>query len=221
MLPLEHIGSTSVPGLTAKPIIQILLAVADSADEQAYLPAMEAAGYVLHICEPEWHEHRLFKGPESASIFTSSRSRATKFAGCSRFATGCGATALIASYKSAPSVNLPSGAGSTRRTTRTPRRTWPSKSSRAHLRKGRCAESAICRERRNRPVYLHALSRGLIARHFAIQAQREPALLPGMRTLSTDHGTPAPFLICSLLCVVAQMWGLAELPAVDLRKLPP
>ena len=62
---LEHVGSTSVPGLAAKPIIDIILAVADSADESAYVPAMESAGYVLHIREPEWHQHRLFKGPDT------------------------------------------------------------------------------------------------------------------------------------------------------------
>ena len=60
---LEHVGSTSVPGLCAKPVIDILLAVADSADEPAYLPALEDAGYVLAIREPDWHEHRLLHGP--------------------------------------------------------------------------------------------------------------------------------------------------------------
>ena len=59
---LEHVGSTSVPGLPAKPIIDIVLAVPDSRDEGAYVPPMEAAGYVLRIREPEWFEHRLFKG---------------------------------------------------------------------------------------------------------------------------------------------------------------
>ena len=29
------------------------------------MPALEAAGYVLHIREPEWHQHRLFKGPDT------------------------------------------------------------------------------------------------------------------------------------------------------------
>jgi GrpB-like predicted nucleotidyltransferase (UPF0157 family) len=53
-----------VPGLAAKPVIDILLVVADAADESAYVPALEAAGFVLRIREPEWHEHRLFKGPE-------------------------------------------------------------------------------------------------------------------------------------------------------------
>lgn len=62
---IEHVGSTSVPGLAAKPIIDILLAVPDSADEPSYLPAMEAAGYVLRIREPDWFEHRLFKGPDT------------------------------------------------------------------------------------------------------------------------------------------------------------
>ena len=64
-LRIEHIGSTAVPGLAAKPIVDILLVVADSADEQAYLPAMVDAGYVLRIREPTWYEHRLFKGPDT------------------------------------------------------------------------------------------------------------------------------------------------------------
>jgi GrpB-like predicted nucleotidyltransferase (UPF0157 family) len=64
-LLLEHAGSTSVPGLAAKPIIDIVLAVPDSADEDAYVPAMEAAGYVLRIREPDWFEHRLLKGPDT------------------------------------------------------------------------------------------------------------------------------------------------------------
>ena len=60
-LVLEHIGSTSVPGLVAKPCIDILLGVADSADEDAYVPQLDAAGFVLRRREPDWHEHRVFK----------------------------------------------------------------------------------------------------------------------------------------------------------------
>jgi GrpB-like predicted nucleotidyltransferase (UPF0157 family) len=59
---LEHVGSTSIPGLSAKPILDILLAVADSADEDAYVPALTAQGYRLHLREPEWFEHRVMKG---------------------------------------------------------------------------------------------------------------------------------------------------------------
>jgi GrpB-like predicted nucleotidyltransferase (UPF0157 family) len=62
-LRIEHVGSTSVPGLVAKPIIDILLVVANSADEQSYVPALEAAGFRLRIREPEWHEHRLLRSP--------------------------------------------------------------------------------------------------------------------------------------------------------------
>jgi GrpB-like predicted nucleotidyltransferase (UPF0157 family) len=62
---IEHVGSTSVPGLAAKSIIDILLAVVDSADEDAYVPALEDAGYVLRIRESDWHEHRMFKGPDT------------------------------------------------------------------------------------------------------------------------------------------------------------
>lgn len=61
---MEHVGSTSVPGLCAKPIIDMLLVVEDSANEPSYVPALEAAGFTLRIREPEWFEHRLFKGPD-------------------------------------------------------------------------------------------------------------------------------------------------------------
>jgi GrpB-like predicted nucleotidyltransferase (UPF0157 family) len=63
-LRVEHIGSTSVPGLAAKPIIDILVVVPDSADESAYLTQLEAAGYVLRVREPDWNEHRMFRTPE-------------------------------------------------------------------------------------------------------------------------------------------------------------
>ncbi|MFI9007629.1 GrpB family protein [Actinosynnema sp. NPDC053489] len=65
VLGLEHVGSTSVPGLAAKPIVDVVLVVADSADEGSYVPALEAAGYVLRIREPWWLEHRMFKGPDT------------------------------------------------------------------------------------------------------------------------------------------------------------
>lgn len=63
-LRIEHIGSTSVPGLAAKPIIDILVVVPDSADESSYLPQLEAAGYTLRVREPDWNEHRMFRTPE-------------------------------------------------------------------------------------------------------------------------------------------------------------
>lgn len=59
-LTVEHVGSTSVPGLTAKPVIDIVLVVADSSDEAGYVPNLEGAGYVLQFREPDWHEHRFF-----------------------------------------------------------------------------------------------------------------------------------------------------------------
>jgi GrpB-like predicted nucleotidyltransferase (UPF0157 family) len=63
VLLLEHAGSTSVPGLSAKPIIDMVLALADSADEPAYVPPLEEQGFVLRIREPDWFEHRLLKTP--------------------------------------------------------------------------------------------------------------------------------------------------------------
>lgn len=64
-LRIEHTGSTSVPGLVAKPIIDMLLVVADSSAEDTYLPDLVAAGYSLRIREIEWYQHRVFKGPDT------------------------------------------------------------------------------------------------------------------------------------------------------------
>jgi GrpB-like predicted nucleotidyltransferase (UPF0157 family) len=58
-LLVEHVGSTSVPSLVAKPIIDIVLVVADSARERDYVPPLEAAGYALRVREPGWYEHRM------------------------------------------------------------------------------------------------------------------------------------------------------------------
>jgi GrpB-like predicted nucleotidyltransferase (UPF0157 family) len=65
VLRLEHVGSTAVPGLAAKPVIDIVLVVDDSADESCYVPALTAAGYRVVVREPGWFEHRVLKGPET------------------------------------------------------------------------------------------------------------------------------------------------------------
>jgi GrpB-like predicted nucleotidyltransferase (UPF0157 family) len=59
ILGLDHVGSTSVPDLAAKPIIDIDLTVTDASDELAYTPPLEAVGFVLTIREPRWHQHRM------------------------------------------------------------------------------------------------------------------------------------------------------------------
>ena len=60
-LGIEHIGSTAVPGLAAKPIVDVLVTVADVEDEPAYAPALEAAGFPQRVREPG---HRMFRTPE-------------------------------------------------------------------------------------------------------------------------------------------------------------
>lgn len=57
-LGVEHVGSTAVPGLSAKNRLDIDLIVADPADEAAYVPALESAGYALRTREPDWYQHR-------------------------------------------------------------------------------------------------------------------------------------------------------------------
>ena len=61
---IEHIGSTSVAGLSAKPIIDILLVVEDAGQED-YVEALCQQGYVLRIKEPDFENHHMFKGPDT------------------------------------------------------------------------------------------------------------------------------------------------------------
>ncbi|QDE72605.1 GrpB family protein [Myxococcus xanthus] len=60
-MQVEHVGSTAVPGLPAKPIIDIDLIVADPTREDDYVPALESLGYDLIIREPSWHQHRCLR----------------------------------------------------------------------------------------------------------------------------------------------------------------
>lgn len=119
-LLVEHAGSTSVPGLAAKPVVDIVLAVPDSADEPACVPPLDAAGYVLRIREPEWYGHRVFKGPDTnvnLHVFSAGCP-----CGCSLSGTTSGATRATASCTSARSASSRSVTGSTSSTTPTPRR---------------------------------------------------------------------------------------------------
>ena len=133
VLLLEHVGSTSVPGLSAKPMIDIVMAVDDSADEPAYVPALEAVGYVLRIREPDWHQHRLLKGPDHPtnlhvySVACPEVGRLLLFRDRLRTVP---AERELASSTSAPSASSRSVCGSTSRTTPTPRRmSWKRSSS--------------------------------------------------------------------------------------------
>ena len=69
-LLLEHVGSTAVPGLPAKPVLDLVLGVEDPADEASYVPSLEGIGYELYVREPEWHEHRLLRraGPPAVNL---------------------------------------------------------------------------------------------------------------------------------------------------------
>lgn len=70
---VHHSGSTSVPGLRAKPIIDITLVVPDSTDEDQYVPALVQAGYEFLMREPDWFEHRLLRRLEprvNVHVFT-------------------------------------------------------------------------------------------------------------------------------------------------------
>ncbi|MDQ4044603.1 MAG: GrpB family protein [Chloroflexota bacterium] len=66
VLRIEHIGSTSIPGIIAKPCIDIVLVVADAGNDHAYVPDLQRTGYVLRVSEnlDGWGPHRLFNGRE-------------------------------------------------------------------------------------------------------------------------------------------------------------
>jgi GrpB-like predicted nucleotidyltransferase (UPF0157 family) len=57
---IEHVGSTSVAGLTAKPVVDIQVSVADLGEEDRYAPPCEAAGLQLRFRDDE---HRYFQPP--------------------------------------------------------------------------------------------------------------------------------------------------------------
>ncbi len=57
---VNHAGSTSVPGLPAKDIIDVDLVVKDIKDEASYVEALSRAGFLFLFREPAWHEHRYF-----------------------------------------------------------------------------------------------------------------------------------------------------------------
>ncbi len=65
LIAIEHVGSTSVPGLSAKPVIDVLLVVSDSTAEEHYVPQLEKVGFSLRIREPDWFEHRLLRPSEA------------------------------------------------------------------------------------------------------------------------------------------------------------
>lgn len=62
LVSIDHVGSTAVPGLAAKPVIDINLGLSNPAHESRYLPLLETLGYKLVVREPDWFEHRMFKG---------------------------------------------------------------------------------------------------------------------------------------------------------------
>ena len=92
VLSLEHVGSTSVPGLPAKPVVDIDLTVADSNDEQAYVPALDRAGFRLRIRERSWHEHPCSWRRHPVATCTCGAQIAPRRSATACSATGCAPT---------------------------------------------------------------------------------------------------------------------------------
>lgn len=60
-LTIEHVGSTAVPALPAKPVIDIDLIVTDPESEGAYVPSLKALGFELTVRERTWYRHRMLR----------------------------------------------------------------------------------------------------------------------------------------------------------------
>jgi GrpB-like predicted nucleotidyltransferase (UPF0157 family) len=58
---IDHIGSTAVPGIPAKPVIDVQVSVPDLEAEEAYRPRIEGIGWPMLASEPE---HRFFRPPD-------------------------------------------------------------------------------------------------------------------------------------------------------------
>ena len=61
---VNHVGSTSVPDLPAKDVIDIDLVVADITNEDSYVDKLESQGFHFLLREPHWHQHRFFYAEE-------------------------------------------------------------------------------------------------------------------------------------------------------------
>ena len=58
---VEHFGSTAVPGLAAKGIIDVMVTVEDADDEASYGPALERHGFAIRLRQPG---HRMYRTPD-------------------------------------------------------------------------------------------------------------------------------------------------------------
>ena len=67
---IEHVGSTAVPELAAKPVIDLQVAVPALADEDSYRPGLESLGLVLRARAAD---HRRADGPGGAGALRLSR----------------------------------------------------------------------------------------------------------------------------------------------------
>jgi len=130
VLRIEHTGSTAVPGLAAKSVIDMLLVVPDTSDEAAYVPALESVGYTLGSREPGWYEHRflmrrVYEGaPYNVNLHVfSPELAAPRLSGYWFSATGCAPTTRTGRIMSEPNVSWLSTTGGTFSTTPTPRAT--------------------------------------------------------------------------------------------------
>ena len=153
---IEHIGSTSVPGLVAKPIIDVVVELDDPEDDASYQSLLESAGFVLRVREPR---HRMYRRRSATCTCTSTRLAAMRWRITSCCATGCVVTRTIAGSTLRLSVLSQVANGGTRTTTPRPRARSSNRSRHAHER--RC--NAAGNSRREAPRRLSRAWTGALA----------------------------------------------------------
>ena len=126
---VEHVGSTAVPGLAAKPIIDILLVVPNSADEASYVPLLESAGYVCFACGNRSGLNTVSSwGQTPILTCTCLASAPRRLTGCCAFVTGCALIKPTGNTMSAPSAHWLNACGDTWCTTPTLKPGYPGNS---------------------------------------------------------------------------------------------
>ena len=117
-MSIEHIGSTAVPGLAAKPIIDVLVTVSDLDDDTEIVAAMQSVG----MSRASESQAIACSAPRSeTSMSISGATQTQRSSATSGFVTDCVGRRRIVSGMKSSSASLRHAIGATCRNTPTPK----------------------------------------------------------------------------------------------------
>jgi GrpB-like predicted nucleotidyltransferase (UPF0157 family) len=76
-IQIKHIGSTAIPGMAAKPIIDMMVAIASLTQAQELIPVLETIGYIYRVSDPV--PERMFFAKESKPEYRTHHLNLTEF----------------------------------------------------------------------------------------------------------------------------------------------